>query len=34
VRKVLETLQRGDVLRVTVLRDNKVQELTLKWPGR
>ena len=33
-RKLLETLQPGDVLRVTVLRDNKVQELTMKWAGR
>jgi S1-C subfamily serine protease len=34
VRKVLETLQRGDLLRLTILRDNKVQELSMKWPGR
>jgi S1-C subfamily serine protease len=33
-RTVLEALRPGDILRITVLRDNKVQELTMKWPGR
>jgi serine protease Do len=34
VLKALETLQLGDELRVTILRDAKVQELSMKWTGR
>jgi serine protease Do len=34
VLKSLETLQPGQDLRVTVLRDNKVQELSTKWTGQ
>ncbi len=33
VLKALETLQPGQELRVTVLRDGKVQELKTKWTG-
>lgn len=33
VLKLLETLKRGDELRVTVLRDKKVTVLTMKWTG-
>jgi len=33
VLKSLETLQRGQDLRVTVLRDDKVQELSMKFTG-
>jgi len=33
VLKMLETLQPGQDLRVTVLRDEKVQELSMKWTG-
>ena len=32
--KSLETLQPGQKLRVTVLRDKKVQELSMNWTGR
>ena len=32
--KSLETLQPGQDLRVTILRDEKVQELRMKWTGR
>ena len=31
--KSLETLQRGQDLRVKILRDKKVQELSVKWAG-
>jgi S1-C subfamily serine protease len=34
VLKSLETLQPGEKLRVTVLRDKKVQELSMNWTGR
>ncbi len=34
VLKSLETLQPGEKLRVTVLRDKKVQELSINWTGR
>jgi len=34
VLKSLETLQPGDDLRVTALRDEKVQELSMKFTGR
>jgi serine protease Do len=34
VLKSLETLQPGQKLRVTVLRDKKVQELSMNWTGR
>ncbi len=34
VVKALETLQPGQTLRVTVLRDKKVQELITSWAGR
>jgi hypothetical protein len=33
VLKALETLPRGQDLRVKVLRDKKVQELSMKWTG-
>jgi serine protease Do len=32
--KSLETLQAGQDLQVTILRDEKVQELSMKWTGR
>ncbi len=34
VLKMLETLKPGDELRVTVLRADKPQELSMKWAGR
>ena len=34
VLKSLETLKPGDELRVTVLRDGKVQELSMRLPTR
>jgi hypothetical protein len=34
VLKLLETLQPGDELRATVLRDEKVQQLSTKFTGR
>ncbi len=34
VLKVLETIKPGDELRVTVLRDEKPVELSMKWAGR
>jgi serine protease Do len=34
VVKSLESLQPGQDLRVTILRDKKVQELRTKWTGR
>ncbi|HKZ04709.1 MAG TPA: trypsin-like peptidase domain-containing protein [Methylomirabilota bacterium] len=34
VLKTLETIKPGDELRVTVLRDGKVQELSIKIPGQ
>jgi uncharacterized protein (DUF2249 family) len=33
VLKMLETLKAGDTLRVTVLRDEKPVELSMKWTG-
>ena len=33
VLKSLETLQRGQDLRVKILRDKKIQELSMKWTG-
>jgi serine protease Do len=34
VRRALEALRPGDDLRVTILRDDKVQELRMPWTGR
>src|SRR5262249_3798888 len=34
VLKMLETIKPGDELRVTVLRDEKPVELSMKWTGR
>ena len=34
VLKALEKIQPGQDLRVTILRDEKVQELSMKWPDR
>jgi hypothetical protein len=34
VLKSLETIQPGQDLSVTILRDEKVQELRTKWTGR
>jgi S1-C subfamily serine protease len=34
VVKALETLKPGDELKVTVLRDGKVQGLSMKFTGR
>jgi serine protease Do len=34
ILKSLETLQPGQDLRVTILRDEKVQELSMKWTGQ
>ena len=34
VLKALETLKPGDELKVTILRDDKVQELAMKWGPR
>ena len=34
VLKALETLKPGDELKVTILRDDKVQELAMKWGSR
>jgi S1-C subfamily serine protease len=33
VLKSLESIQPGDDLRVTILREEKVEELSMKWAG-